>query len=146
LARDDAELELLKTAARQRLVAGQGELDLGLDATAAGGACHCGGRGAAGYLLRMGCSMPCRVLTTSWALAWPSGGDELFRDLVLAWIIEPASKLDSLRVLEEPGMAAAWYGTVLRQLPAYAKEPRRSGPVRGVRGARPVRPGQPRAL
>lgn len=32
-----------------------------------------------------------------------SGGDEVFRDLVLAPIIEPASKLDSLRVLEEAG-------------------------------------------
>jgi len=36
-AHDDAELELLKAAARQRLAAGQGELDLGLDAVAAGG-------------------------------------------------------------------------------------------------------------
>jgi hypothetical protein len=36
-ARDDAGLELLKAAARQRLAAGQGGLDLGLDATAAGG-------------------------------------------------------------------------------------------------------------
>jgi hypothetical protein len=30
-AHDDAELELLKAAARQRLAAGQGELELGLD-------------------------------------------------------------------------------------------------------------------
>jgi hypothetical protein len=36
-AHDDAELELLKAAARQRLAAGQGELDLGLDAQAPGG-------------------------------------------------------------------------------------------------------------
>jgi hypothetical protein len=35
-ARDDAELELLKAAARQRLAAGQGELDLGVDTAAAG--------------------------------------------------------------------------------------------------------------
>ena len=34
-----------------------------------------------------------------------AGGDEVFRDLVLARIIEPASKLDSLRVLEEAGVA-----------------------------------------
>jgi hypothetical protein len=47
----------------------------------------------------------------------------VFRDLVLARIIEPASKLDSLRVLEEAGVTpAASYRTVLRQLPAYAKE------------------------
>jgi len=36
-AHDDVELELLKAAARQRLAAGQGELDLGLDIAAAGG-------------------------------------------------------------------------------------------------------------
>ena len=35
-AHDDAELELLKAAARQRLAAGQGELDLGLEATEPG--------------------------------------------------------------------------------------------------------------
>jgi hypothetical protein len=35
-AHDDVELELLKAAARQRLAAGQGELDLGLDAGAPG--------------------------------------------------------------------------------------------------------------
>jgi len=36
-AHDDAERELLKAAARQRLAAGQGELDLGVDAAAPGG-------------------------------------------------------------------------------------------------------------
>jgi len=46
----------------------------------------------------------------------------VFRDLVLARIIEPASKLDSLRVLEEAGVAVASYRTVLRRLPAYAKD------------------------
>src|SRR5438034_6510614 len=36
-AHDDVELELLKTVARQRLAAGQGELDLGLAVGAPGG-------------------------------------------------------------------------------------------------------------
>ena len=36
-AHDDAELELLKAAARQKLAAGQGVLDLGLDTAAPGG-------------------------------------------------------------------------------------------------------------
>jgi hypothetical protein len=36
-AHDEVELELLKAVARQRLAAGQGELDLGLDTAAAGG-------------------------------------------------------------------------------------------------------------
>jgi hypothetical protein len=39
-AHDDAELELLKAVARQRLAAGQGELDLGLDTAAADGRCR----------------------------------------------------------------------------------------------------------
>ena len=51
-----------------------------------------------------------------------AGGDEVFRDLVLARIIEPASKLDSLRVLEEAGIGAASYRTLLRRLPVYAKD------------------------
>ena len=51
-----------------------------------------------------------------------AGGDEVFRQLVLARIIEPASKLDSLRVLEEAGVAPASYATVKRRLPAYAQE------------------------
>jgi hypothetical protein len=46
----------------------------------------------------------------------------VFRDLVLARIIEPVSKLDSLRVLEEAGVAVTSYRTVLRRLPVYAKD------------------------
>ncbi len=45
----------------------------------------------------------------------------MFRQLVLARIIEPASKLDSLRVLEEAGVEPASYATLKRRLPAYAK-------------------------
>ena len=51
-----------------------------------------------------------------------AGGDEVFRHLVLARIIEPSSKLDSLRVLEEAGVAPASYRTLKRRLPAYAEE------------------------
>jgi hypothetical protein len=51
-----------------------------------------------------------------------AGGDEVFRDLVLARINEPVSKLDSLRALEEAGVAAAAYRTVKRRLPVYARE------------------------
>ena len=50
-----------------------------------------------------------------------AGSDEVFAGLVLARIIESASKLDSLRVLEEAGVAAASYRTVKRRLPVYAK-------------------------
>ena len=56
-----------------------------------------------------------------------AGGDEVFRHLVLARIIEPSSKLDSLRVLEEAGLAPASYRTLKRRLPAYAEEAWRRG-------------------
>jgi hypothetical protein len=51
-----------------------------------------------------------------------AGGDQVFRHLVLARIIEPTSKQDSLRVLEEAGVSAASYPTLNRRLPAYATE------------------------
>ena len=121
-AHDDVELELLKAVAGQRLAAGQGVLDLGLDAADAAG------KGAGGGPLpitasRMDCLLDAlahayRVLGFERA----GGGDEVFADLVLARIIEPVSKLDSLRVLEEAGVAAASYRTVKRRLPAYAKD------------------------
>ena len=51
-----------------------------------------------------------------------AGGDEVFRQLVLARIIEPTSKLDALRVLEEAGLAPPSYATLNRRLPRYAKQ------------------------
>jgi hypothetical protein len=53
--------------------------------------------------------------------------DEVFGHLVLARIIEPTSKLDSLRVLDEAGVTAASYRTLKRRLPAYAEETWRQG-------------------
>ena len=50
-----------------------------------------------------------------------AGGDEVFRQLMLARIIEPSSKLDSIRVLQEAGLAAMSYPTINRRLPGYAK-------------------------
>ena len=40
---------------------------------------------------------------------------------MLARIIEPTSKLDALRVLEEAGVAAPSYATLKRRLPRYGK-------------------------
>ena len=48
----------------------------------------------------------------SLGFAEAAGGDEVFRQLVLARIIEPTSKQDSLRVLAETGVPAASYRTV----------------------------------
>jgi hypothetical protein len=111
-ARDDAELEALKAAARQRLAAGQLELDLGTAAP-----------GSSGPLpitsSRMGHLLD--ALSRAYdALGFPqaTGRDEVFRQLVLARIIEPTSKQDSLRVLEEAGAPAPSYPTLNRRLPA----------------------------
>lgn len=118
-AHDEAELEALKLAARERLAYGQGELDLGLDPTAAGSA---GGRpltissSRAGHLW----DALCRAYDALGFTA-AAGGDEVFRDLVLARIIEPTSKLDSLRVLDEVGLTPVSYRTVTRRLPGYAE-------------------------
>jgi hypothetical protein len=47
-------------------------------------------------------------------------GDNVFRDLALARIIEPTSKIDAERVLTEVGVQAASYVTLKRRLPSYA--------------------------
>jgi hypothetical protein len=117
-AHSDAALEALKAVARQRLARGQGELDLGLDDAAppAGG--------------------PLPITSTRSAALWDAlsraydllgldqaaEGDEVFRQLVLARIIEPTSKQDSLRVLQETGIEPASYATVKRRLPVYGTE------------------------
>jgi hypothetical protein len=51
-----------------------------------------------------------------------AAGDAVFGDLVLARIIEPVSKADSARVLEEAGVAPASYPAVNRRLRVYAKD------------------------
>lgn len=113
-AHDEVELELLKAVARQRIVAGQGELDLGLAASAAAGGPLPITASRMGHLWD-GLSQAYDVL----GFAAAAGGDEVFRALVLARIIEPTSKLDSLRVLDEVGVAAPSYATVKRRLPGY---------------------------
>jgi hypothetical protein len=115
-AHDEAGVELLKAAARQKLAAGQGELDLGLDTGAPGGPLPITSS-------RMGCLLD--ALSRGYdVLGFDQAcdGDEVFRDLVLARVIEPVSKLDSLRVLEEAGAAPASYATLKRRLPVYARD------------------------
>jgi len=114
-AHDEAELVALRSVARQRLAAGQDELDLGLDDNPAAGG-------------------PLAITDTRMGHLWDAlcrgfevlgfgdagGGDEVFRQLVLARIIEPTSKLDSLRVLAEVGIETMSYPTLNRRLPVYA--------------------------
>ena len=115
-AHDDGEVEAFKAAARQRLAEGQGTLDLGLNTVGLDGE-------------------PLEIVGSKSSHLWDAlcrayqvlgfdtatGGDEVFRDLVLARIIEPTSKADSLRVLAETGVEPVDYRTVTRRLPVIAK-------------------------
>jgi hypothetical protein len=115
-ARDDAELELLKAVARQRLADGQDELDLGLEPARSGG-----GDPLPITSSRMG--HLCDALTHVYRVLGferAAGGDDVFRDLVLARVIEPTSKLDSLRVLQEAGVDPPAYRTLTRRLRVFA--------------------------
>jgi hypothetical protein len=113
-ARDEVEVELLKAKGAQMIAGGQGEFALGVD-------------GPVEAALEIASSR----MGVLWdALAWAyedlrfdkaAGEDEVFKDLVLARIVEPTSKLDSIRVLEEVGVKAPSYPTINRRLPTYAK-------------------------
>jgi len=61
------------------------------------------------------------VRIARWGFDRATRGDEVFAQLVLALIIEPTSKLDSARVLEEAGLEPASYPTINRRLRAYAQ-------------------------
>lgn len=105
----------LKAAAAQRLAAGQTQLDLGLAERSA--------------------ADPLPITSSKSALLWEAlcaayahvgfaeaaDEDEVFQQLVLARIIEPTSKVDALRVIEETGVAPVSYPTLNRRLPVFAK-------------------------
>jgi hypothetical protein len=134
-AHDEAALEALKAAAQQRIAAGQPELSLGLEP--AGG----------GPLPIISSKMSHLVDSLERAYRVlgfedAAGGDEVFGHLVLARIIEPSSKLDSLRVLDEAGVTPASYRT--QTAPAgLCGTAVAAAAVAGMRRARPPRPGQP---
>ena len=116
-AHNEAELEALKAAAARRLTRGQDELGLGLDAVASAG--------------------PLEIVSSRMGHLWDAlcpaydtlgfdaaaNDDEVYRQLVLARIIEPTSKLDSLWVLAEAGLDPVSYRTLKRRLPGYATTP-----------------------
>ena len=133
-AHEDAELVALKAAARQRLAAGQLELDLGAAAPGRLGPLEIASS-------RMGQLLD--ALSRAYdALGFPqaSGHDEVFRQLVPARIIEPSSKQDSLRVLEEAGAPAPSYPTLNRRLSAWAGESTTSLPPASTRCPRSTGP------
>ena len=113
-AHDEAGVAVLRVAAEQRMAAGQQELDLGV-AGRAGSAPLPITSSRAAHLWDALCH-------AYQVLGFDTVGDEVFRQLVCARIIEPTSKIDSARVLNEAGIAAASYATINRRLPLYAKD------------------------
>ena len=125
-AHDDLELEVLKAAARQRLAGGQAELDLGLGASIGTGGPAVWSPGPSARPLEIASSRMGPLwdgLSDAYdalGFARAARRDEVFRQLVLARIIEPTSKLDSLRVLTEVGVDTVSYPTLNRRLRDYA--------------------------
>ena len=136
-AHTDAELALLLAAARERLSPDQDTLDLGdlpvvparmdevadwtgepelpLPAAAAGGrpaAVAVGGR-----VVGTSADLLWAVLTSAYArLGFDVLGDDGFRAMVLARIVEPTSKAEVVRVLDEIGAPAVSRRTLFRSL------------------------------
>ena len=119
-AHDEMELVALKAAAAERLAAGQTELDLGIDGSVEPGTLP---------ILSSQMTHLWEALCVAYrVLGFESAAqsDNVFRDLVLARIIEPCSKIDAERVLSEVGVHAASYATVKRRLRGYAQKGWRS--------------------
>ena len=96
-AHDDLELALLLQVARDKLAAGQDELDLGLPPASVGGA-------PAARVVSSSSRLLWKVLADGYAhLGFDVLADEAFEALVLARLIEPTSKADTVRVLQEIG-------------------------------------------
>lgn len=110
------EVALLKAEGRQKLAGSQPELDLGLEPEPERG-------GPLPMRLRMGPLWDCLNLAfDTLGLGETAGSDDVFRQLVLARIIEPTSKADMPRVLVEAGVEAVSYSTIKRRLPIYATD------------------------
>lgn len=107
-AHTDGELAVLMQVARERIHPGQDELDLQFSS-------HAGGVGAVVE------SQTSRLLIETIRRVYERLGfdridDEAFFQLVLARLVEPTSKTDSLRVLNELGVSAVHLSTVKRCL------------------------------
>ena len=137
-AHDEAGVAVLKTAAAQRLAAGQAQLDLGLVERSAAEplpitsskSAHLWDALCAAYA-PLGSSRPPTTMRHS--VSWCLHGSE------------PTSKADSLRVIEETGVAPVSYPTLNRRLPVFAKPAFRQA-LSAACASWPVGSGQPGAL
>jgi hypothetical protein len=106
-AHDELELAaLLMQAARDKLAAGQDEFDLGLAPAPVAGA-------PAARVVSTSSRLLWQVLADAYQrLGFEVLGDEAFRALVPARLVEPTSKADTVRVLEEIGVPAPHVNTL----------------------------------
>lgn len=108
-ARSEAELSVLMAKARERLRPGQESLDLVVAGELAAG--------RPGVITGKRSAVLWQVLSGVYdRVGFDVLGDEAFKQLVLARIVEPTSKADSLRVLEEIGVEHASLRTMFRSL------------------------------
>ncbi|MGO0577940.1 IS1634 family transposase, partial [Ornithinimicrobium panacihumi] len=112
-ARTEAELALLEAIAHERLHAGQDQLPLDHGGSSASTAAPGMGATVAGTSSRVLWQALERVYAD---LGFDVLGDEAFKQLVLARIIEPTSKADTVRVLEELGVPSRTRETFMRCL------------------------------
>jgi hypothetical protein len=112
-ARSEAELAVLMAEARRRLRPGQETLDLGDGALEQA----TGLPERPGVITGKRSALLWQVLTSVYArLGFDAVEDAAFAQLVLARIIEPTSKADSVRVLDEIGVPHASLRTMFRSL------------------------------
>jgi hypothetical protein len=108
-AHGEAELAVLMSEAKRRLRPGQESLDLQVPGIPR--------PGRAGVITSKRSALLWHALTTAYArLGFDAIDDAAFVQLVLARIIEPTSKADSLRVLDEIGAPHASLRTMFRSL------------------------------
>ena len=111
-AHDDAELAALMATARNKVFPGQRELAL---SSVSGPATA--GRTGPSVITGKSNALLWHVLRAGFErLGFDVLGDEAFAELVLARIVEPTSKADSLRVLDDLGIAHASLRTMFRSL------------------------------
>jgi hypothetical protein len=108
-ARSEAELAVLLAEARRRLRPGQDAFDLKVAGMQ--------DEGRPGVITGKRSAVLWRALATVYdRLGFNALDDEAFKQLVLARIVEPTSKADSVRVLDELGIAHASLRTMFRSL------------------------------
>lgn len=142
-AHTNAELGILLHAAQQVVLDGQAALDFEVSARAQSladvadfrdrGLISVPARPAApapvappGRTLRTNCRLLYEVLAHVYGwLGFDEIGDEVFRDLVIARIVEPTSKIDALRVLGDLGASLVSYKTIDRHVRGLHASPAR---------------------